>query len=277
MNEQMQKVKKVEVDILKEFVRVCKEMDLTYYALYGTVLGAVRHKGFIPWDDDIDVGMPREDYEKFLKHGQKFLRENYFLQSYKSEEGFLNPFAKVRRSDTTFIETASKDQDINQGIYIDIFPIDGYPEGAWDQFKFKWDRIVYDNYIYNQGDVSKESGKNKFICQINRIFVKLTPREAVKRKDCLAKRKQIKDSKRIGCLVQDNPDKEVVEKECFGKGCMLPFEDMEICVPENWDLYLEHTYGDYMQFPPEEERVPLHVCEVIDTELSYTHYKKQKR
>ena len=127
--DEMTALKKIEVEILKEFVAACDELGLRYYLLGGTLLGAIRHQGFIPWDDDIDVGMPRQDYEIFLEKGQELLSKNLFIQHLRSEENYLLPFAKIRNSDTAFIQDSVKKRSMNHGIFIDVFPLDGYPEG----------------------------------------------------------------------------------------------------------------------------------------------------
>ena len=132
MNEQtLQKLKDIEKDMLVIFIQICKKYDMRYFLAGGSCLGAVRHRGFIPWDDDIDVVMPREDYEKFLKVARNELPENIFLQTGKTDNDFPMNFAKLRNSDTTFIETSVKNFKINHGVFIDIFPLDGYSDSKW--------------------------------------------------------------------------------------------------------------------------------------------------
>ena len=114
------KLQLIELDIFKSFLMVCKKLDLKYFLAGGTLLGAIRHNGFIPWDDDIDVIMPREDYEKFLEKGQALLEKKYFIQNYKTDPEFVLNFTKIRNSETTFIEKTSKNRNINHGIYIEI-------------------------------------------------------------------------------------------------------------------------------------------------------------
>ncbi len=270
-------VKATELEILKEFERVCEALQLRYFCVYGTVLGAIRHKGFIPWDDDIDVGMPRKDYEIFMEKAQDMLAENYFVQSFQVEKEYLNPFGKLRRSDTTFIETESKDAKINHGVYIDIFPLDGYPKNKISEFLFKWKRIVYNSYIYQERNARQFENvgrKQKILCAVGRFFIgNITPWEAVKRKDKLVRKVDYDEADIVGCMVEDYPSKEAMLKKYFGNGKEVPFENVTIRVPENWDQYLKHVYGNYMEFPPEEERHPLHVCEVIDCEKPYTFYE----
>lgn len=275
---EFERLRAVELEILKEFEKVCNQLNLRYFCIYGTVLGAIRHKGYIPWDDDIDVGMPRKDYEIFMDKAQDLLPENYFVQNFRKEKEYLNPFGKLRKSDTTFIETASQSENINHGIYIDIFPLDGYPVGKIKEFMFKWKRIVYDSYIYSERgkeQLQQANVKTKLVRRIGRILAgKLTPWEAVKKKDEMVREVDYDMVDIVGCMVDDNPTKEAMPKAYFGNGVEVKFEGTTIRVPENWDGYLTHTYGDYMQLPPEEERHPLHVCEVIDFDRPYSYYEK---
>ena len=121
---QMKRIKDIELDMLKVFVSICDQLGLKYYLIGGTLLGAVRHKGFIPWDDDIDVGMPREDYEVFVEKAGKLLPDYIFLQNYRTDENMIFPFTKLRNINTTYIETRTKYSKMNQGVWMDIFPLD---------------------------------------------------------------------------------------------------------------------------------------------------------
>ena len=130
--------------ILKEFARVCGKHNLRYFLNGGTCLGAIRHKGFIPWDDDVDVMMPREDYEKFLTLQYEYEGTPYFIQSWKSDPRYTYGFAKLRDSSTTFIEDFYRNHRINHGVWIDIFPLDGMAkkpiprEKCAKRVKFMW-------------------------------------------------------------------------------------------------------------------------------------------
>jgi lipopolysaccharide cholinephosphotransferase len=117
-------VQKVELEILLEFDGVCKENNIKYHLFAGTLLGAIRHNGFIPWDDDIDVCMLRGDFEKFLTIGQECLGKDYFLQTYETDKNYINQFAKIRKNNTIFLQRDVVGTDIHQGFYIDIFPFD---------------------------------------------------------------------------------------------------------------------------------------------------------
>lgn len=120
----MEKLRIIEVDILDEVVRICNKYDINYYLAYGTLIGAVRHKGFIPWDDDIDIWMFREDYDRFAKIAEKELSEKYYYQDWHKEKEYPYNFAKVRLNDTVVLQKPITKLNIHHGIYIDIFPLD---------------------------------------------------------------------------------------------------------------------------------------------------------
>ena len=125
--EEMDEINIIQLKIYEEFVNVCKILKLKYYLIHGSLLGAIRYRGFFPYDDDIDVAMPRKDYDTFISEGQKYLSPNLFIQSNRTERDYPLVFAKIRNNDTTFIQPILNKLDINKGIYIDVFPIDNYP------------------------------------------------------------------------------------------------------------------------------------------------------
>ena len=131
----MNDLQQTEFKMLKCFVEICNKLNLKYYLVCGTALGAVKYKGFIPWDDDVDVALPREDYEIFCKEAQRLLPKEYFLQTYKTDKAYPSIFAKIRNSNTTYIEKTIAKLPINHGVYIDVFPLDGYPEDKKSQIK----------------------------------------------------------------------------------------------------------------------------------------------
>ena len=126
---QKDQLKEIQLDLLKKFINACEKLNLEYYIIAGTLIGAIRHKGFIPWDDDIDVAMKRKDYNVFIKRAQEFLpQEDYFVQTSASDPEWPMNYCKLRNSKTTFVECSVKKLHINHGVYIDIFPLDYYPE-----------------------------------------------------------------------------------------------------------------------------------------------------
>lgn len=134
--EDSNKIKKVLLELLCKFDDFCKKNDLTYYLFAGTLLGAVRHKGFIPWDDDIDVVMPLEDYHRLINMDPKCVSDDTFVQSYKSDPEFIQSFMKLRKDGTIFKEFLTQHWNIHHGIYIDIFPMDGIPDDPKEERKY---------------------------------------------------------------------------------------------------------------------------------------------
>ena len=122
------KVQAVICEIMQQIDTICRRHNLTYFAIGGTALGAVRHQGFIPWDDDIDIGMPRKDYEAFMRYAAEELPQGYFLQTFATEKKTPFYFAKIRKDNTKFVEFYLRDLDIHQGIFVDIFPFDNVPD-----------------------------------------------------------------------------------------------------------------------------------------------------
>lgn len=132
-------VQRLELEILLEFDRICKKHGMKYQLYAGTLIGAIRHEGFIPWDDDIDVCMLRSEYDKFLSWVEIELNNKYFFQTYKTDLNYINKFAKIRRNGTLFVEKSVKDLEIHHGVYIDIFALDNI---ELKTLKGKWQILV---------------------------------------------------------------------------------------------------------------------------------------
>lgn len=271
--EQLKRLKEIELAVFKQFITVCEKLQLTYYLLGGTLLGAVRHKGFIPWDDDIDVGMPRKDYEVFLEKGQALLPKKYFIQTCYTDEQYALPFCKVRDCETTFVETWSSKSDINHGVFIDIFPLDFYPEEKREEKRFdrKYKWLTYCRYkacVHMRNDIFAKV--KRFIINTATCFV--SARQSVKKMDALLK--STKESKRFGNLCGAWGKKEIGFVDWYGEGREVEFEGIKSVAPCKYELWLEQVYGDYMQLPPEEKRVGHHYTVLIDLEKSYLNYRK---
>lgn len=271
--EDIKKLKEIELEIFRHFIEICNENSLRYFVVGGTALGAVRHKGFIPWDDDIDVALPRGDYEKFLIAAQKSLPSNMFLQTYITDKNYPNPFAKLRQSDTAFIEKSTSKIKMNHGVYVDIFPLDGYSRsgirGKWLGLKEKILKISVAS-VFISGNISK----NKFRAIVKRAIARLLPdyRASVRRLDTMYKKIPYEDAEIIVNFCGAWAEKEIMPKAYFGDGIEGEFEGIKVVLPAKTHEYLTALYGDYMTLPPEEERVGHHYYTVIDLEKSYKEY-----
>lgn len=275
-DELLEKLKAVEFEILKAFISVTEKLNLKYFLMDGTMLGAVRHQGFIPWDDDIDVGMMRSDYDVFISKAQEYLPPYYFLQTFLTDPGVLNNFAKIRDSRTTFIESSQKKQKINHGIYIDIFPIDFYPESQKEQNRLLKEKRVLSLRIRKELSLPDEFRGSKLTELLKRFAGSLFQIKYHSAYDALLAREELyKSCMQSGKVINFCGAyglKSLVPAAWFEEGVESSFEGIKTIIPKNADLYLTQIYGDYMKFPPEDKRVPHHYAEIIDTEKPYFEY-----
>lgn len=273
-NFNMKNLQKIELDILEDFISVCKKLDLQYFVIGGTLLGAIRHEGFIPWDDDIDIGMPRPDYERFLEYGQQYLKDSYFLQTYKTEYEYPYVFAKIRDCETTFIEKAIKTLKINHGVYIDIFPLDGYPSNKILQAVLNIRKRLYEVKIASvqfSDKPKKRSFFGKIFFFISDILYK-DVNKAVEKYDKLIKKFNYNKSNLIINYGGAWGEKEIVSKKYFCNGLIKKFATIDVVVPQDYNSYLTNIYGNYMNLPPEEKRISHHYTELVDLNKSYLKY-----
>ena len=282
----MNELQKVQLEILKAFIKVCEKHNLTYYLIGGTCLGAVRHHGFIPWDDDIDVGLPRPDYEKFIQLQDEFKDTPYFIQTWKSDKKYLYSFAKLRNSNTTFVENFYKFHQFNHGVWIDIFPIDGFSKEIKPPKKFAnrvlgmWAR-VYLSYPWTMR--RKFSKKTWFKDLLINLFIAwplwfLNVGKYQNRiSDYKAKKVKFEDAKLVGLYFGTNPKKEAMPKELYEGVSKGTFEGIEVNLQTDTDKYLTLLYGDYMKLPPVEKQVGHHYNEGFSLEQGYKEYMKEHK
>lgn len=237
-------------EILDVFVKICEKYNLTYYLSSGTLLGAVRHKGFIPWDDDIDVDMPIEDYKKFTKIVQKELGSQYFFQDYHTDKCLNVTWGRIRENNTTSMPVQESDFNIHYGIDIDIFPLIGIystPIGA------KLQRVLYDiNVTLLQGDYYKlyKHWKPSIIVRMLYAFPRSVRHLIVDLNNRIVYKK-FHGSKQ-GFSAYSYSSKR--NPYFFKNSDELVFEGTKYRVPYNWDGVLKECYGDYMTLPPLDQR-----------------------
>lgn len=258
----------VELDILKAFISACEKCNVNYFLLGGTLIGAIRHKGFIPWDDDIDVCMFREDYEKFLKYGQSYMDKKYFLQTYITDEEYSGCFAKIRNSETTFLEKNVQNRKMNHGIYIDIFPLDN----LYNHNKLKEKLLIYK--LYNHVYVNDKNIIKRIIAIISNIIYKNNSKlELCIKLDKLYQKANNKKTKKIANYSGAwGVKKESHFREDFENFKIVDFEGINVKIPCGYDRCLRDTYGDYMQLPPKEKQITHHYTNIIDSKKSYKYY-----
>lgn len=272
----MNELQKVEFDLFTCFAQTCEKLNLKYFLVCGSALGAARHGGFIPWDDDMDVGMYREDYNKFMELAPAILPEGIFLQNYKTDPCYPHIFAKLRNSNTTYIERGSAKLNINHGIYLDIFPLDGYPESPSEQRKISFYKKYY-TYKLSCAFTLPATLKGKIVMLAFRLFGchKRTTKTAAKYESLISKY-PVKDAKIICNHGTWYGSKDFIPADSYGKGSQMTFEGYIAWVPENCDKYLTCLYGDWRTPPPPEKQKGHHYYEICDTEKSYIYYINKK-
>lgn len=266
-SEELKKVQRDELDALIEVDRICRKYCIHYTLIGGTLLGAVRHHGFIPWDDDVDIAMPRKDYELFQKYVDE-LSSRFFYQSNATDNEYFRLFNKLRVNGTIFKEKAHANWNIHQGVYIDIFPIDNLPEN-------KAKLLLYDlkQRFYHFGisakyiSVDSRTGKKKIFAKILRMVyapfsLKYLYNHAIK---SAKKYVNLKTPKQHICFTGAYGDKEIYDFTYFNSYCELEFEGHLFFAISKYDEYLKQVYGDYMVPPPMEQRISLH--EISELEL----------
>lgn len=247
----------VSLDILKDIHDFCTKNNLNYYIAYGTLLGAVRHNGFIPWDDDIDIVMPRPDYERFIK-------------TYKSERGMqlftyqyskcLIPYARIcemKRTQVNFIQKPWTKH--RTGIFLDIFPLDAVSKDEFDQKKNMamklWKRSW--SMRYTLTPLRTYKGINKKCKWVTRKIISLLlEKKRITKHINLCKNTAWGKSDYLCQLACPDSNERIIEKKWFDEKVLLQFEDAEFYAPKDWDKILQNIFGDYMQLPPIAEQVP---------------------
>lgn len=260
-----------EVELLKVFIDICKKNKLKYYLVCGTALGAVKYKGFIPWDDDIDVAMPREDYELFCTYAPYQIPEKYFLQTHKTESEFRAIYAKLRDSSTTFIESSVADMNINHGINIDIFPLDGYPQRKKEQCFLEFRKKIY-VFILSLPNKRHSRYKEKIIKLLRFFFSKKTYDRVIGKYEKMIKNYCISSSEIIANHGNWQGKLDYTDKAVFGDGIVYRFEGLDVIIPSNYDAYLRKKYGDYEKDPPVDKQKSHHIFSVIDVRKPYSYY-----
>ena len=252
----------VDMEIVKAVVKICDKHGLMYYMLGGTMLGAIRHKGFIPWDDDIDLGMPREDYEKFLKIAPKELPKLYKVVNYRNTPKYQYYITRVLDTDTKVIEERIGNDSKYTNASIDIFPIDGTPNNPVLRkiyfFRVLSHRALMSLCYKDSIDRKRKRGavEKVFLGIMERLPVEkfTTPYKQKCKIDKLLRSQNVSKSKYIGNIMGAYRTREIIPAEIYGKGKFYPFEDIQLRGLEKYDEYLTHTYGDYMKLPPEDMR-----------------------
>ena len=278
--DQKKAIHRIQLDLLKKLDRVCQEHGLRYYAIHGTLLGAVREHGFIPWDSDMDIAMPREDADRLIALSSELFPEPYYLQTMENDPGcFYGGYLKLRNEDTTAMDWMNRYHNCHQGIYLDIFPLDAVSGN--ERFRQKQQkrirflqRIIYAKKYHPSDGVMQEISAIRFgfyrflgkMIHIGDLYRLLDHQfRRVKESRCCSI---------LACYYDNRENRNIYDSAWFEGSARLPFEDMMIPVPEHYDKILSERYGDHYLDRKRDHKDQWNRV-IYDTKINATEKRKQ--
>ena len=269
----IREIQEISLEILHTIANICEEQHFRYALIYGTLIGAVRHHGYIPWDDDVDIMMPRPDYDRLLGYLKLHIQEYPNLRVFNREECSEYPYMITRISDERYIIKMENEKPFGMGVFIDIYPYDGLGNTKEEAVKYglKGDRLSSFCYQATRDHFAMET-TTSIIRKIVKfpvfIYAKLRGKEYFQNKlDKLARVKEYDSSEYVGCVIWLSwGEKDIFPRKWFDETILMPFDKYEFRVPKYYDEVLRHEYGDYMQLPPEKDRVGHHFFKVYKKE-----------
>lgn len=246
-----------ELSILKEIDAFCTLKGIQYYLSGGTLLGAVRHQGFIPWDDDIDLMMPRKDYDCFIA---EFSSPYYAIYALKTVPSCRFPFAKVYDVRTS-VKEGAKRGTIDFGVFVDVFPLDVAP-----QSEKEITRQVRRSCFFQQLLKVKLSKlgrhwsfhRNVMMLPLKILLAPISTNALARKIDAIAQSSNHLETTKMGCMVWGYQEREILSSDCFSSSIPLHFENLVFPAPSGYHEYLSSLYGNYMELPPKEKRISKH-------------------
>lgn len=259
----LREVQLMQLDVIKKVDEFCKKNNILYYLIAGSCLGAVRHGGFIPWDDDIDIAMMRQDYDRFVQiFCADFSSSNYFLQNTKTDKYFTLSLSRICIKDTYMPVKSEIHHKSLKNTYIDVFPLDNVPDDEFLRTKQMRSLKIIDRIIALKAyHLYRDSFFEKLVKKTVSICLMVIPMSMLKKQ-----REAVMtayDQKSTQCVCSTTSkygyNKQIIDRSVYGSPVKLLFEGVELNVPAKTKEYLMHLYGnDYMQLPPEEKRVKPH-------------------
>lgn len=263
-------LQKKELDMVREFLKICEKHNLKYFMAGGTFLGAVRHKGFIPWDDDIDIGMYRQDYDKFLEIAEQELSYPYKIQTYKNCKSHHYYFSHIVDTRYKVRRMGSLDKR-EEYVWIDIFPYDGLPKGKFKSsiiyLRLLFYRFCYHMAYFEKINIARKDRAmwQKVMLRILEVIYKVCKFDKDKWRnkiDVLLKKQNIEACDKIMSFMGVKLQKEIFPKRIYDELKDYQFEDIHMKGPVDYDRVLGQMYGEYMSLPPVDKRVS-HPMEII--------------
>ena len=262
-NSELRSLQLVILNIGRIFAEICERHHLRYYMVGGTMLGAIRHKGFIPWDDDMDVAMPRPDYEKFIEIVRDELPTGYTFLNYKQDADYMRYFSRIVDKNVR-VTNASNTKKLVENAWLDIFPLDGMPRTVPGRMIHFWHltawRFFYHASCFKQLVNLRRPGRPKYqqllikFMQTTHIGANLDTKKLMARIERLLLKYPYDKAKYMVSLFGAYMTREIVDKKLLGEGEMYSFETLKLRGPEQYDAFLTHFFGDYMTPPKDADK-----------------------
>ncbi|WP_409200797.1 phosphorylcholine transferase LicD [Methanobrevibacter sp. DSM 116169] len=258
----------VQLMILNDFIKICEENNIEYFAYGGTALGAIRHNGFIPWDDDIDVIMLKNEYEKFLDIMKSMKCDKYTILNMDNNEDYFYCFSKMSLNKTEFKQSWTRNTDFSLGINIDVFVLNDVPDNKLKRSIYFWENKILNSILavyITSLNKNYSSKKIEIISKIGNLLLKIFNINSSLIKKYYRNMVEKSSDKDFKYVFENNAFcyKEPIPKNIFNEIKKVKFESLTLNIPKDYDTYLKIIYGDYMTPPPETDRI-VHEHDFID-------------